>query len=224
MPKFSVKKPYTVLVGILAVLVLGFVAFTKLSTDLLPEMELPYVVVITTYPGAAPERVESQVTEVLESSLGTVNGVENVTSTSSENYSMVMLEFAEGTNMDGAMVKLSTAIDQLTLPEHCGTPILMEVSMDMMPTMEATIDYEGMDIYELSQFAEEKIIPYLERQNGVANINGIGLVDQMVEIRLDADRIEKLNDDLAAYVDDSLKDAKEQLDNAGAELSDAQSQ
>lgn len=224
MPKFSVKKPYTVLVGILAVLVLGFVAFTKLSTDLLPEMELPYVVVITTYPGAAPERVENQVTEVLESSLGTVNGVENVTSTSSENYSMVMLEFAEGTNMDGAMVKLSTAIDQLTLPEHCGTPILMEVSMDMMPTMEATIDYEGMDIYELSQFAEEKIIPYLERQNGVANINGIGLVDQMVEIRLDADRIEELNDDLAAYVDDSLKDAKEQLDNAGAELSDAQSQ
>lgn len=224
MPKFSVKKPYTVLVGILAVLVLGFVAFTKLSTDLLPEMELPYVVVITTYPGAAPERVESQVTELLESSLGTVNGVENVTSTSSENYSMVMLEFAEGTNMDGAMVKLSTAIDQLTLPELCGTPILMEVSMDMMPTMEVTLDYEDMDIYELSAFTEEKIIPYLERQNGVANVDGMGLVDQMIEIRLDEEKIEKLNDDLAAYVDDSLREAKEQLDSAGSELSQAQTQ
>ncbi|MBO5239203.1 MAG: efflux RND transporter permease subunit [Lachnospiraceae bacterium] len=224
MPKFSVKKPYTVLVGIIALLVFGFVTFTRLSTDLLPEMELPYVMVITTYPGAAPERVESQVTEVLESSLGTINGVENLVSTSSENYSMVMLEFSEGTNMDSAMVDLSTAIDQLSLPENCGTPMLMEVSMDMMPTMEVTVDCEGMDIYELSAFAEDTIIPYLERQTGVASVEGMGLVDEMVEIRLDGDRIDALNDDLAAYVDDSLADAKKQLDSAGSELSSAQSQ
>lgn len=224
MPKFSVKKPYTVLVGIIALLVFGFVTFTRLSTDLLPEMELPYVMVITTYPGAAPERVESQVTEVLESSLGTINGVENLVSTSSENYSMVMLEFSEGTNMDSAMVDLSTAIDQLSLPENCGTPMLMEVSMDMMPTMEVTVDCEGMDIYELSTFAEDTIIPYLERQTGVASVEGMGLVDEMVEIRLDGDKIDALNDDLAAYVDDSLADAKKQLDSAGSELSSAQSQ
>ena len=224
MPKFSVKRPYTVLVGILAILVLGFVAFTKLSTDLLPEMDLPYVVVVTTYPGAAPERVESQVTEVLESSLGTINGVKNITSTSSENYSMVMLEFAEGTDMDGAMVNLSTAIDQLTLPDTCGTPMLMEVSMDMMPTMEVTVDYDDMDIYELSTFAEETLIPYMERQNGVANVDGMGLVDKMVEIRLDGDKINQLNDDLAAYVDSSLADAKDQLDSASTQLSQAQDQ
>lgn len=223
MPKFSVKKPYTVLVGIIALLVFGFVTFTKLSTDLLPEMELPYVVVITTYPGAAPERVESQVTEVLESTLGTINGVENLTSSSSENYSMVMLEFSEGTNMDSAMVDLSTAIDQLTLPENCGTPMLMEVSMDMMPTMEVTVDCEGMDIYELSEFAEETLIPYLERQDGVASVDGMGLVDEMIEIRLDGDKIDALNDDLAAYVDDSLADAKQKLDDANAELNSAQS-
>lgn len=224
MPKFSVKKPYTVLVGIIALLVFGFVTFTRLSTDLLPEMELPYVMVITTYPGAAPERVESQVTEVLESSLGTINGVENLVSTSSENYSMVMLEFSEGTNMDSAMVDLSTAIDQLSLPENCGTPMLMEVSMDMMPTMEVTVDCEGMDIYELSAFAEDTIIPYLERQTGVASVEGMGLVDEMVEIRLDGDKIDALNDALAAYVDDSLADAKKQLDSASSELSSAQSQ
>lgn len=224
MPKFSVKKPYTVLVGIIALLVFGFVTFTRLSTDLLPEMELPYVVVVTTYPGAAPERVENQVTEVLESSLGTINGVENITSTSSENFSMVMLEFSEGTNMDSAMVDLSTAIDQLTLPENCGTPMLLEVSMDMMPTMEITVDYDDMDIYELSAFAEDTLIPYMERQTGVASVDGMGLVDEMVEIRLDKDKIDGLNDELAAYVDDSLADAKEQLDTANAELNDAQNQ
>lgn len=224
MPKFSVKRPYTVLVGIIALLVFGFVTFTRLSTDLLPEMELPYVIVVTTYPGAAPERVENQVTEVLESNLGTINGVENLTSTSSENYSMVMLEFSEGTNMDSAMVDLSTAIDQLTLPDNCGTPMLMEVSMDMMPTMEVTVDYDDMDIYELSAFVEDTLIPYLERQTGVASVEGMGLVDEMVEIRLDEERIEALNDDLAAYVNDSLSDAKEKLDSANSELTSAQSQ
>ena len=224
MPKFSVKRPYTVLVGIIALLVFGFVTFTRLSTDLLPEMELPYVIVVTTYPGAAPERVENQVTEVLESSLGTINGVENLTSTSSENYSMVMLEFSEGTNMDSAMVDLSTAIDQLRLPDNCGTPILLEVSMDMMPTMEVTVDYDDMDIYELSAFAEDTLIPYLERQTGVASVEGMGLVNEMVEIRLDEERIDALNDDLAAYVDDSLSEAKEKLDSANSELTSAQSQ
>ncbi|MDE7366298.1 MAG: efflux RND transporter permease subunit [Lachnospiraceae bacterium] len=224
MPKFSVKRPYTVLVGIIALLVFGFVTFTRLSTDLLPEMELPYVIVVTTYPGAAPERVENQVTEVLESSLGTINGVENLTSTSSENYSMVMLEFSEGTNMDSAMVDLSTALDQLRLPDNCGTPILLEVSMDMMPTMEVTVDYDDMDIYELSAFAEDTLIPYLERQTGVASVEGMGLVNEMVEIRLDEERIDALNDDLAAYVDDSLSEAKEKLDSANSELTSAQSQ
>lgn len=224
MPKFSVKKPYTILVAVIALLVFGFVTFTRLSTDLLPSMELPYVVVVTTYPGAAPERVESQVTELLESTLGTINGVENVTSTSSENYSMVMLEFSEGTNMDSAMVDLSTAIDQMVLPENCGTPMLMEVSMDMMPTMQVTVDCDDMDIYELTEFAEETIMPYMERQTGVASVDGMGLVNEMVEIRLDGERIDELNDDLAAYVDDSLADAKEQLDSANSELGSAQAQ
>ena len=223
MPKFSVKKPYTVVVAIIALLVFGFVTFTKMSTDLLPEMELPYVIVITTYPGAAPERVESQVTEVIESTLGTINGVENISSTSSENYSMVMLEFSEGTNMDGAKVDLSSAINQLQLPDTCGTPIIMEVSMDMMPTMEVTLDYDDMDIYELSQFAEDEVIPYLERQAGVASVSGMGLVDEMVEVRLNADRIDELNEKLAMHVDGTLADAKKELDDASSELNSAQS-
>jgi HAE1 family hydrophobic/amphiphilic exporter-1 len=224
MPKFSVKKPYTIIVAIVALLVFGFVTFTRMSTDLLPEMELPYVIVITTYPGAAPERVESQVTEVLESTLGTINGVENITSTSSENYSMVMLEFSEGTNMDSAKVDLSSSIAQLSLPDTCGTPIIMEVSMDMMPTMEVTLDYDDMDIYELSQFAEDEVIPYLERQAGVASVEGMGLVDEMVEIRLNEDQVDTLNDKLAAHVNSSLADAKDKLDSASSELNTAQSQ
>ena len=176
MSKFSVKKPFTVLVAVVMLLVLGIVSFTKMTTDLLPSISLPYILVITTYPGASPEKVENDVTQVLESAFGTVNGVENVTSVSNENYSMITLEFAEDTNMDSAMVKLSSQIDQIELPDMAGIPSLLEISPDMMATMYAAVDYSGMDIYELTKFTEETVTPYLERQSGVASVTETGLV------------------------------------------------
>ena len=88
MPKFSVKRPFVVLVGVVMLLVLGYVSFTKMSTDFLPNMNMPYMIVITTYPGASPEKVELEVSTVLEDAVGTVNGVKNVTSTSAENSSV----------------------------------------------------------------------------------------------------------------------------------------
>ena len=81
MPKFSVKKPFTIVVGVIMLLVLGFVSFTRMTTDLLPSMNIPYLIVVTTYPGASPEKVESSVTQPLEAGLGTVNGVEDVSIT-----------------------------------------------------------------------------------------------------------------------------------------------
>ena len=221
MPKFSVKKPFTVVVGVIMLLVLGVVSFTRMTTDLLPAMSLPYIVVVTTYPGASPERVESSVTELLESSLGTVNGVENVSSTSSENYSMVVLEFEEDTNMDSAMVKLSTAIDQLTLPELVGTPMLLELSPDMMATMMASISHDEMDIYELTSFVEDEIRPYLERQAGVASVDATGLVEKSVEIRLDEEKIKAINEKLKAKATGAMDDAEQELLDARDEIDDA---
>ena len=221
MPKFSVKKPFTVVVGVIMLFVLGIVSFTRMTTDLLPAMSLPYIVVVTTYPGASPERVESSVTEVLESSLGTINGVENVSSTSSENYSMVVLEFEEDTNMDSAMVKLSTAIDQLTFPDMVGTPMLLELSPDMMATMMVSVSHDEMDIYELTRFVEEEIAPYLERQSGVASVDATGLVEKSVEIRLDADKIDAINEKLIAKVTGAMDDAEQELVDARGEIDEA---
>ena len=135
------------------VVVLGFVSLTGMQTDLLPNMNLPYLLVITTYPGASPEQVESDVTQPLENSLSTLNGVKNVTSQSNENYSLVILEYQDDTDMDSAMVKASTAVNQLSdsLPDMASTPTLMEMSPDMMATQYVAVDYEGMDIYELSE-------------------------------------------------------------------------
>lgn len=224
MSKFSVKKPFTVLVAVVMLLVLGIVSFTKMTTDLLPSISLPYIIVITTYPGASPEKVESDVTEVLESALGTVNGVENVTSVSNENYSMITLEFEEDTNMDSAMVKLSSQIDQLTLPDTAGTPSLLEISPDMMATMYAAVDYSGMDIYELTKFTEDTVTPYLERQSGVASVTETGLVEKSVEIRLNEKKIEKVNAQILGIAVDKLDEAQDKLDDAKKELKDAKAE
>ena len=222
MSKYSVKKPLTVLVAVILVLVLGVVSLTGMRTDLLPNISLPYLIVVTTYPGASPERVESDVTDPLEGSLGTVNGVENVTSTSSENYSMVMLEFAQDTDMDSAMVKTSTAINQLAdaLPDTAGTPMLIEMTPDMMATQYIAVDYEGMDIFDLSDKTKTDLVPELERIDGVANVSTSGLVEKTVEVTLQQSMIDEVNDKLLVQVSDRLAEAKTKLDDAQKELDD----
>ena len=122
----SVKKPYTVLVGVLMVIVLGFVSFTKMKTDLIPSINIPYVTVVTTYPGAAPERVKADITEVLENSLGTMSGVDTMTSSSGENFSMILLEFTDDTDIEQASSKVSRMVDQIKLPEGAGKPMVQK--------------------------------------------------------------------------------------------------
>ena len=157
MEKLSVKKPFTILVAVIIVLVLGVVSVTRMTTDLLPNMSMPYLMVITTYPGASPERVEADVTRPMESALGTVTGVQNVYTTSAENFCMVQLEFADGTNMDSTLVKVTSALQEVSasLPEMCGTPSVLELSMDMLATMYVSVSREGYDIYQLSAFFKE---------------------------------------------------------------------
>ncbi len=226
MIKYSVKKPFTVLVAVIIVLVIGVVSLTEMKTDLLPEMDIPYMMVITTYPGASPEKVEENVTKPMESTLGTINGVENVTSTSAENYSMVVLEFAENTDMDSAMVKISSATNQIesSLPDTCGTPNILEISMDMMATMYASVSYEGKDIYELSDFTEEVVVPYFERQTGVARVSDVGIVEQTIEVRLNQEKIDKINEEILLLTNDKLADAKAELNDAENSLADARAE
>lgn len=218
MSKFSVKKPFVVLVAVIMILVLGVVSFTRMTTDLLPNMNMPYMMVITTYPGASPEKVESELTDVIENGVSTVNGVKNVSSTSSENYSMVMLEFEDETNMDSAMVKVSSAVNQLELPDNVNNPMIMEISMDMMATMMVSVDYDGKDIDELSRYVEDHVIPALERQDGVASVEASGMIVKSVEVALDQDKIDDVNGKILEKTDSTLKDAKEKIDDAQKKL------
>ena len=224
MEKFSVKKPFTILVGVIMIIALGLVSVSRVSTDLLPEFELPYLMVIAPYPGASPERVEASVTEPMENALGTINGVKNILSYSYENYGMLQMEFEDGTNMDSAMVKISSSLDQLSgsLPDAVGTPMIMEISMDMLATMYAAVSRDGYDVYELSDFVSSDIIPLIERQDGVASVTTVGLVEKSVQVELNQDKIDDLNDRILEKTNAALADAKEQLDEARQTVDDAQ--
>ncbi len=220
----SVKKPFTVLVMVASLILLGYVSLTKMQMDLLPKINLPYILVVTTYPGASPEKVESTVCEPLEANLGTISGVKNVFSISYENYGIVELEFEDGTDLDSVMVKVSTAIDTTSaaFPEECGTPSIMELSTDMMANEYVAVSYEGKDITELSDFVNEVVKPELERQDGVASISTTGLINETVSIDLDQKKVDELNDKILAKANDALDEAMEQLDDAKSELEKAQ--
>ena len=154
--------------GIVIALILGGVSLTRMKTDLFPEMDLPYLAVITTDPGASAEKVEAEVTDPLEGSLASVNGVKSITSQSNDNYSLVFLEFEDDTDMDSALVKVSSAVNEVIalLPDGVGTPNYMEISADMMATMYIGAHDDDRDIYELSDLVEDKVVPALERLDG----------------------------------------------------------
>lgn len=224
MTKFFVKKPFFVIVAVIISLIIGCVSLSSMDTDLIPDMNIPYMMVITTEPGATPAKVENDVTKPMESALGTVSGVENIISNSANNYSMVMLEFAGDTDMDSALVRISKVIDTISLPDDCGTPNLMEVSMDMMATMYMGIDYEGKDIKELSDFATKTLQPYLERQEGVASITTMGLTSDSIEVKLNQNKIDKINDKILDKTNNKLSDASVKISEAEKKIQDGENQ
>lgn len=221
-PRYSVKKPYTVLVGIVIVLILGYVAFTRMTTDLLPSMELPYAIVMTTYPGASPETIETSVTSPIESSMATLDNIENITSVSNENYSLVILEFSDSANMDTLTIDMREKLDQLksSFDDSVGSPIIMKLNPDMMPVMVAAISSDKYDSKELTDFVDDKIIPNLESIEGVASVSTTGDVKEDIQVIIRQEKIDKLNKKIKKALNKKFADAKDEIDDAKKELED----
>ena len=220
MEKFSVKKPFTVLVAVIMVLMLGFVSISNMQTNLLPDVSTPYLMVVTVYPGASPERVESEVSDVMQNALGTVAGVEKVTATSAENYSLLLMQFSDGTDMNSAMVKVSNKVDQTTssLPRSCLTPSIIEYSLNMNAFMTVAVSREGSDVYDLSDFVSDTLVPYVERKGGVSSVSTNGLIEKMVQVQLSQEKINVINEKLLEVIDVQLADARKQLESAEAQI------
>ena len=234
MSKFSVKKPFTVLVAVIAVLVFGVVSYLEMTPDLFPNMDFPYVIVVTTYPGASPEKVEEEVTKPLEQSMSTLEHIVEVSSTSAENYSMVMLEFEESVNLDTIGVDIQQNISTLESgwDDMVGTPYVLKINPSMLPVEIAAVSMEGMSTMELTEFLNDTLLNKLEGVPGVARITTSGAVVQELHIVLDQEKIDALNKEISDAINskldetstelneqlDKIKDAQEQLDDAKEQL------
>lgn len=199
--KFSVKKPFTILVAVIIILVLGVVSYMNMTVDLIPSFNLPYAVISTTYVGASPEEVEQKVTGPLEQGMASINNISEVSSVSNENVSMVILKFNEDTNMDTAMIEMREKLDMLEsyLPDGAGTPMIMKLNPNMMPILSTAVSVDGMSAEEASQYINDKVIPEIESVGGVASVTSNGLISNMVDVTLSQEKIDQVNADITAH-------------------------
>ena len=222
LPKLSVKKPMTIFVAVIVVIVLGIVSVFKMTPDLLPNMDFPYAIILTTYPGQTPETVESVVTKPLEQSLSTIDGVKTITSTSSDNYSMLTLEFEDGTNMDTATVDMRGNLDTIkdAWPDGVGSPYLMKINPNMMPVAMVAVDYDGYDTVQISDYVNNELKNQLEGIDGVASVSTKGIVTQKENVIISQAKIDALNAKINDALNDKFGDAEKKISDAKKELQD----
>ena len=203
-------------------IVLGVVSFTKMTTDLLPNLSLPYVIVMTTYIGASPETVEMVVTKPVESSMATVSNIENISSISGENYSMVILEFAQNADMNSVSLEIRENLDQIKSywDDSVGSPIIMKMNPDMMPIMVAAVGQEGVDDAGISDLAKNTIVPELESIEGVASASATGLLEESVNVIIRQDKIDAINRQVFGYIDSELGEKEQEIEDARKEIED----
>ena len=231
--RYSVKKPYTVVVAVVLVIILGVVSFTKMNTDLLPSMNLPYAVVMTTYPGANPETVETVVTKPVEQSMATVSNIENVSSVSRENMSLVILEFAETANMDSATIEMRENLDQISSfwDDSVGKPVIMKMNPDMMPVMVAAVEIKDMKDTEVTDYVTNEIEPEIESIAGVASVSTTGNITESVDVLIQQEKLDKANQKVKNAMlgtfeekEQDLEEAQQKLDDGKQELDDGKAQ
>lgn len=220
--KFSVKKPMTVFVCVVIIIVLGVVSFLKMTPDLLPNMDFPYAMIMTTYGGQTPETVEATVTKPLEQSISTIDGVKDITSNSAENYSVLIIEFEDGTNMDTATVDLRSSLDTISdnWPDGVGTPYLIKANPSILPVAMAAVEYEGKDRNELSDYVSDELLNKLEGIDGVASVSDKGIVVEKENVVISQKKIDALNKKISAALDDQFSDAEDKLNSAKKEIDD----
>ena len=218
--RYSVKKPYTVLVGVLLIIVLGVVSLTRMTTDLLPDMSLQYALIITTDMGASPEKVEMEVTAPIESAIATTTGIKNVGSMSYNSYSIVTCEYDDSVNMDSVVIEIQQSLDQLSgyWGDNVGSPMIMQINPDMLPVMTAAVDVEGMSALEITEYVETELIPAFESLKGVASASASGMLEETVMVTLDPIKIQAINDLVQKEIKGEFVKPQKEINDAISEI------
>ena len=224
MPAFSVKKPLTVYVVALAILILGVVAYVKMTPDLMPNMDYPYVIVVTSDPGASPESVEAEITKPLEKALATLDQLKTIQSSSRNSVSMVVMEFENGANMDSLGIDIQQQVTSVQgqWDDSVSSPYILKVNPSMIPVMVAAISSSEMDVDQLSDFVEDELSAKLTGITGVASVEITGTVERQLHVVLDAEKMAALTRTIHQKVDRELDKAAGKLSDAKEQITEAQ--
>ena len=189
--KSAINKPVTTILIFIAVIIIGIFSFLKLPIDQFPEMEPPYVTVLTTYPGASASQVETNVTKLIENGLNSTDNLKEITSKSKDNMSVVTLEMEWGINMDEVINDIRSSIDMLkdNLPDGCMTPFIFKFSSSAMPICQYSITadetYSGLD-----KLLNDEVIPQLNRINGIGNLSLAGTPERYIYVNIDQEKLD----------------------------------
>ena len=224
--KFSVKKPLTVFVSVFMVIILGFVAFTSMTPDLLPGINLPYAVVITTYPGATPEEIEEQVSKPMEQSMASLENINSISSTSDENVSIIMLEFNESANMDTMVGEIREKINGVSgyWNDMVQTPFIMKINPNLLPVNVASVEYNGLTNIEVTRFVQDEILSELEGITGVASVDISGNVTEQVNVLLSQEKINLLNQKLKYAIEGEFEEGETEIADGLKQVIDGQNE
>ncbi|HBZ34019.1 MAG TPA: multidrug transporter AcrB [Bacteroidales bacterium] len=189
--KTAIEKPVTTVLIFVAVIIIGVYSFIKLPIDQFPEMDPPYITVLTTYPGASASEMETNVTKVMENALTSVDHLKHITSQSKDNLSMVTLELEWGSNMDEAVNDVRSFVDMTknNLPDNCGTPMIFKLSTSSMPICQYSVTadetYAGLD-----KILNDEVIPQLNQVDGIGNLSLSGAPDRYVYVNIDQQKLD----------------------------------
>ena len=192
LPSFSVRRHVTVFMIFLAIVVIGLISLQRMSLDLFPDIEPPMISVITYYPGAGALDVEQKVTKVMEDRLAATPDLDEMSSTSKENLSIVQLKFAWGTNLDEATNNIRTGLDfaKRFLPEDAETPMIFRLNLAMLPVLMFSVTTDTGDIQEHTDFIEDRITNIIQRVDGVASVVMFNSREKQVQAIVDRQRLE----------------------------------
>jgi len=189
--KSAIEKPVTTALIFVAVIVIGIYSFLKLPIDQFPEMDPPYITVMTTYPGASASEMETNVTKIMENALTSVDHLKHITSQSKDNISMVELELEWGSNMDEAVNDVRSFVDMAAnnLPDNCSKPVIFKLSTSSMPICQYSITadetYAGLD-----KILNDEVVPQLNHIDGIGNISLSGAPDRYVYVNIDQQKLD----------------------------------
>lgn len=189
--KTAINRPVTTVLIFAAVIIIGLFSLNRLPIDQFPEIDPPFVTVMTTYPGASAGEVETNVTRIIENSLNSIDGLKELTSSSRDNLSIVFLEFEWGTNLDEISNDARSYLDMIrdNLPDGCSTPILFKLNTSMMPILQyyvlAKESYPGLE-----KILNDEVVTVLNRVDGIGTIGISGAPQRYVYVDIDQAKLE----------------------------------